>query len=155
MIKQTGWAILCCAALALAAQDEPVISFRLTPVKAAVNAGETVTVDAVADFPQGFRIVAWKATCFTAFAPRNLAEKTGIPVSRSGDQQWNYISIRDWTYLPGEVQLKKEHRISFPTRNWPAGDYRIDVMFLFKSTAANGQPPELYRGSFLYLNIAE
>ena len=83
--------------------------------------------------PEGHALAAWKIGAYLPSLPYRFAEETNHKVSVNKDPKWSSIMIVPWKWLKKEEREKLTTLdISFDTKGWPKGDYRLQCTVLIR-----------------------
>jgi len=97
------------------------------------KAGSEIPVTISWKCPEGYAMAAWKIGAYLPSLPYKFAETTNHKVSVSKDPKWSSIMLVPWKWLKKEEREKLTTLdISFDTRGWPKGDYRLQCTVLIR-----------------------
>ncbi len=98
------------------------------------KAGSEIPVTISWKCPEGYAISGWKIGAYMPSLPYKFAEETNQKVSVNKDPKWSSVTLVPWKWL-----LNKEERaklstldVSFDTKGWPKGDYRLQCTVLIR-----------------------
>ena len=80
-----------------------------------------------------YALSAWKIGAYLPSLPYRFAEDTGHKVSVNKDPKWSAITIVPYKWLKKEEREKLSTLdVSFDTKGWPKGDYRLQCTLLIR-----------------------
>jgi hypothetical protein len=83
--------------------------------------------------PEGYALSAWKIGAYLPSLPYRFAEDTNHKVSVSKDPKWSSVTPVPWKWLNKEERAKLSTLdVSFDTKGWPKGDYRLQCTLLIR-----------------------
>ena len=88
--------------------------------------------------PEDYVPAGWSIIAYIPSLPYRFAEETDRKVSVNKDPKWSSVSLVPWKWLNKEERAKlRTLDISFDTKGWPKGDYRLQCTLL---TRVNDKP---------------
>ncbi len=97
------------------------------------KAGNNIPVTLSWKCPEGYAVAAWKIGAYLPSLPYKFAEETNHKVSVNKDPKWSSITTVPWKWLKKEKREKLTTLdISFDTKDWPKGDYRLQCTVLIR-----------------------
>ena len=83
--------------------------------------------------PEGYALSAWKIGAYMPSLPYRFAEETNQKVSVNKDPKWSSVTLVPWKWLDKEEREKlRTLDVSFDTKGWPKGDYRLQCTVLIR-----------------------
>ncbi|MBQ7652206.1 MAG: hypothetical protein IJS15_14690 [Victivallales bacterium] len=97
------------------------------------KAGSKIPVTISWKCPEGYAMAAWKIGAYLPSLPYKFAEATNHKISVNKDPKWSAITTVPWKWLKKEERGKLTTLdISFDTKDWPKGDYRLQCTILIR-----------------------
>lgn len=101
--------------------------------------------------PADYRFSAWNVSVYAKNAPSSFGKAMNLKV-RGKDPKWQGYSFHNWKWI-GNV--KSPHRVTFSTKGFPEGDYRVTISVLFRKKGAKGHKTDKYLSKLVSFSVAK
>lgn len=132
------------------AKKKPVITIKTTLAgeKTVFKPGEDIPFKVEYKCPEGYRLAAWCAVAYLKNVPAEFPKAMNKKVS--GKPPYQSVSFMSYKWLP---KGKEIGTLSFSTKGFPEGDYKINITGLFREIPKGKVESDVYRGSQVVFSI--
>ncbi|MBO5724228.1 MAG: hypothetical protein J6S58_05305 [Lentisphaeria bacterium] len=99
--------------------------------------------------PADYQLRAWSVSAYAKNVPESFGKAMKLSV-RGKDPKWQGFSFHPWKWISN---VKSPLKVSFSTKGFPEGDYRITVNTLFRKTGAKGHKTDRYVSKVISFSI--
>ena len=148
------FALLTCG-LTMSAQqkkDAPVfkVETSITVDRTVFKRGDKIPLKVVCTYPsETHQAGSWHLFAYLPDVPEEFEKMPGLKINRRKDKRWSSVDGKQGYWFRDKLRKNKEFQVTVDTKDWPEGDYRMNIQITFQPTVKGEK--YLYRaGNFSF-----
>ena len=104
--------------------------------KTVFKCGEKIPLKIVCTYPsETHQAGSWRLFAYLPDIPEDFEKMPNFEVTLRKDKRWSSVDTKQGFWFPAKQRKNKEFQVTIDTKDWPEGDYRLNINITFQPIA--------------------